>query len=1117
MIENDCIGEKIMKNNSLTLTMVAFLSSSVLTTTALSQTADPLAKGFQSPPQSARPRVWWHWMNGNVTIDGISKDLDWMARTGLGGLQNFDANLATPQIVDKRLVFMQPDWKAAFRHAVKTADEKGLEFAIAASPGWSETGGPWVKPEDGMKKLVWSETLVKGGQRAAGKIAPAPDVTGPWQTARLFDFIAMMGGGKPPEPPRARGDIAIFAVPTALAFPYPTAKSTTDKTIDWLKLSDADPESTVDVPTGTNDAPGGIVFMYPQPVTARSVRFFMPHAKLPFTGAPFSPTLEADVDGKWQKLGTLVLGEASTTIGFPAVTARRFRILMARSAGPKAAGLGGGAPGAEAFDVFNRPLPDTVKIGDIRLSADSRISQGEAKAGFDIVNDYSAIADRSRVAGHAPEAVLDLTSKLKPDGSLDWTAPKGSDWRIYRFGWSLTGKTNHPATPEATGLEVDKYDAGAVRRYMETYLGMYRDTVGAAFMGKKGIRALLTDSIEVGSSNWTGRMLEEFKARRGYDLLPWLPTLAGEVIGTPAQSDKVLFDFRTTLADLLADAHYGTVAKVAHENGMIVYGEAHENGRPVLGDDLAMRQHADVPMSALWTWGDDKPRSTLVGDMKGAASVAHVYGQNIVAAESMTAANSPWAFAPADLKRVIDLEFSSGVNRPIIHTSVHQPVDDKKPGLSLMIFGQYFNRHENWAEMAKPWVDYMSRTGFMLQQGRNHADIAYFYGEDAPVTGVFEFDMPKALPTRHAYDFINAAMLREAMQVDGNEIVAKGGARYRAVFLGPRSHAMTLATLKRIVAIAESGIVVAGRLPQGSPSLRDDVAEFNAALTKLKASPNFIDGDDGDAALEMRGVGPDFTYTKPQPDSEILFVHRKLADGEIYFLNNRQNRAESIDARFRVTGKKPEIWRATDGQVSPVSYRTDGTETVVPLDLAPEDALFVVFRNPTAEKAATVAPVTTANSVSLPGNWTVGFQAGRGAPASVAMTDLIPLNKHTDSGIKYFSGIATYTTSFRAPKGTKRNAPLWLDLGKIGDVAEVRVNGKMAGTVWLAPYRLDVSRFTKSGKNNLDIRVANLWVNRLIGDKQPGAAKITFTAAPTYKADAPLRPSGLIGPVTLAW
>jgi hypothetical protein len=229
-----------------------------------------------------------------------------------------------------------------------------------------------------------------------------------------------------------------------------------------------------------------------------------------------------------------------------------------------------------------------------------------------------------------------------------WNGPRLPKGRLadHAHGLSLLGTTNHPAPPEATGLEVDKFDGDAVRRYMDHYLGMYRDAAGADMMGARGVRAILTDSIEVGAANWTPKMLAQFKALRGYDATPWLPA-SPAVVGSREDSDKFLYDWRRTLGDLMASEHYGTVAAKAHAVGLKVYGEALEDHRPSLGDDMAMRSHTDVPMAALWTFTQkDGPNPSYLADMKGAASVAHIYGQNLVAAESMTSALSYWADSP---------------------------------------------------------------------------------------------------------------------------------------------------------------------------------------------------------------------------------------------------------------------------------------------------------------------------------------------------------------------------------------------------------------------------------------------------------------------------------------
>lgn len=1105
---------------------IALLASAMLVTPAV---ADDLADGFQDPPNSARPRVWWHWMNGNVTEDGIAKDMAWMQRIGIGGLQNFDANLQTPQIVDKRLVYMDDGWKKAFRFTAAEAEKRGLELAIAASPGWSETGGPWVPQEDGLKKLVWSETTLPGGKRFKGVLAAPPATTGPFQTALKSGGIEESMTGKKTEPKwKHYGDVAVLAYPVAAAtfLPVPKATNLAGAPVDLATLQDADLETAIEVKRDGADPV--IALDYGKPQTVRSASLFLPGAAAMFLGSITSAHLEASDDaGNWRKIADFVIHPVPTTVSFNAVTARHFRVVF----GPGTFGLGGMSAPEEGLDMsalasMGAAMQKPVRAGDLRLYSEARVDRYEAKAGFELEPDYYALSKGiSESAGVDPSKVINITDKVKPDGSLDWTPPKGSNWRVLRLGHSLLGTTNHPAPPEATGLEVDKFDGPAVRRYMETYLGMYRDAAGADMVGKKGVRAILTDSIEVGAANWTPKMVEQFKKLRGYDPVPFMPALTGTIIGSREQSDKFLYDYRRTLADLMATEHYGVVADVARKQGLIVYGEALENGRPSLGDDMSMRRFADVPMSAMWTHKrEEGPRPSHVVDMRGAASVAHIYGQNLVAAESMTSAMAPWAHSPKFLKRIIDLEFVNGVNRPVVHTSVHQPKDDKFPGLTLFIFGQYFNRHDSWAEMAKPWVDYLSRNGYMLQQGRNAADVAYFYGEEAPITALMDTKQLSDTPRAYAYDFVSNDALFDALSNDGAELVAKGGARYKALYLGGSSRKMSLATLKRVAALAEGGGTVIGTKPEGSPTLAHDAAEYAALVAKLWAGGvetqvgqgRVIASKDVEAALATRGVGPQFHYAGASTDSSIPFLQRKLADGDSFFLVNQKDRTENIEARFRVTGKVPEIWRAETGKAEAVSYRIENGETIVPLTLATDESLHVVFRKPATADALAIKKLVPGEVAKLDGAWNVAFQQGRGAPASATLSPLAPLNENADAGIKHFSGIATYSKEFATPKAWKSGQPLWLDLGEVSEMAEVMINGKAAGAVWHAPYKLDIGALAKAGKNKIEVRVANLWINRLIGDAGlPADKRITWAAGPGYGKDAKLRPSGLIGPVRL--
>jgi hypothetical protein len=451
-------------------------------------------------------------------------------------------------------------------------------------------------------------------------------------------------------------------------------------------------------------------------------------------------------------------------------------------------------------------------------------------------------------------------------------------------------------------------------------------------------------------------------------------------------------------------------------------------------------------------------------------------------------------------------------------------VDDKQPGLSLMIFGQFFNRHETWAEMARPWIDYISRNSLMLQQGRYFADVAYFYGEEGPLTGLYEHKPVADAPVHYGYDFVNSDALLGLLSVDGGDLVAKSGARYRVLYLGGSSRRMSLLVLRRIAALAEAGATIVGWAPGGSPALGDDGDDYTALVRRLwgggpttaVGKGRIIESDDVEAALAALGVDPDFR-TNAGRDSEILFLHRRLADGDVYFINNRRPRAENVEARFRVTGKEPEVWRADTGKGEAVSYRIESGQTVVPLELGPEDSLFVVFRKPAPSSSRSVPKAGWRPAGTLGNPWTVAFQPGRGAPASaITLPRPQSLAESQDPGVKYFSGVSTWTSTFEAPADWKPGTPLRLDLGRVGDVAEVRVNGTLAGTAWKAPWTVEVGAAARSGNNSVEVRVANLWVNRLIGDKQPGATPVAFVTIPTYKPDAPLRPSGLIGPVTLS-
>ncbi len=501
--------------------------------------------------------------------------------------------------------------------------------------------------------------------------------------------------------------------------------------------------------------------------------------------------------------------------------------------------------------------------------------------------------------------------------------------------------------------------------------------------------------------------------------------------------------------------------------------------------------------------------------------MAHIYGQNLVAAESLTVYRNAWAYSPETLKSTADRMMANGLNRFIIHTSVHQPVDDKIPGLGLGPFGQWFTRHETWAEMARPWTTYLSRSSFMLQQGKFVADIAYFYGEDSNVTALFGAKMPD-IPAGYRLDFVNADALINRLSVKDGRIVTATGMSYSLLALDPNSRHMSLAVLRKIRDLVRDGAAVVGPKPIDSPSLADDQAEFRSIADELwgpGSGKGKVLGDQTVAqALASIGVSPDIEFTKPREDTALMFVHRALPDGDLYWVVNGNTRPETLEVSFRVTGKEPELWHAETGLVEPASYLIANGRTIVPLRLTPDDAVFVVFRKASTAPARALARSgrNGPDDDRRPLGCRVPGRSRRAGQGRLRNPELLEHEPRSRDQVFFRRRQLTRKTVEAPAEWFKPGAKLWLDLGDVKNLAEVSINGQALGTLWKTPFRMDVTSALKPGANTLEIKVANLWVNRLIGDKQPGVAKTyTYTAVEFYKADSPLLPSGLLGPVKI--
>ena len=471
---------------------------------------DPLKSGFGNPPNGARPRVWWHWMNGNISKEGIKLDLEWMHRTGLGGFQNFDAALQTPLVVDHRLVYMTPEWKDAFKYATTLADQLGLEEAIAGSPGWSESGGPWVPATQGMKKYVWSQTHVEGGKPFTGTLPKPPGNTGAFQNIGIHDMLEAPAGAA--ATPQFYADSVVVAYRRAASDVSVESQhavmTASGGSPDFAMLSDGDLEKTtkIPIPKATGEA-SWIQYEFPAAQTIRAITFVTkdPNRLAELVGGMGTPdkSLEASDDGQnFRLVAKLSGGEAPQhTLSFPAVTAKYFRVTFKRTPPPPIPEWAQGLDPA-SFGITLPPAPTDYEIAELVLHPGARVNRFEDKAAFTTEGDLYSLATPLVAAADAVALsdIVDLTVKMHADGTLDWTPPPG-DWVVLRFGYSLLGITNHPSTAEATGLEVDKLDRRFVKKYFDTYLDSYKDTVGADFMGKRGIRYIINDSWEAGAQN----------------------------------------------------------------------------------------------------------------------------------------------------------------------------------------------------------------------------------------------------------------------------------------------------------------------------------------------------------------------------------------------------------------------------------------------------------------------------------------------------------------------------------------------------------------------------------------------------------------------------------------
>ncbi len=871
---------------------------------AQDRAAGPDPEAFRDPPAEARPHTLYFWMNGNVTAEGIDADLQAMRDAGLGGVLMFDGSSDVPKgPVD----YLSPRWLGLLRHMMDRGERLGLKVGLHNAPGWSSSGGPWISPEQSMQQLVWTETTLEGGRPVSLRLARPYAKLGWYRDAVTIAF------------PASAGDDAAYRDAVADMGGAPAA-ALMDRDLDTgIEVSPASP----------------LVVTMKAPFTAQAVTLY---------GGPkspgFSATIEASDDGRrWRPVGKLSAGtargiEAPGTLNFAPVTGRYFRI----------------TPSAR------------VRLAEALLHATPRIDDWDLKAEHDFSMEGTGAPARELRTQYAidPATVIDISDKLDAEGRLNWTPPQGR-WTVLRIGHTTTGHLNVAASDAGRGLEVDKLSVAAVDDQFDSSLA--RVIAAAGPTRGKSFDMVEIDSFEAGLQNWTATLPADFAKRNGYAITPWLPALTGRIVGDLDRSNRFLFDFRRTLAELMADNYYGHVQARLNAEGLKLHVEGYGPGA---FDALQVSGRAEVPMTEFWSrtpWTDNR-------SVKMVASAAHVYGKNIVAAEAFTgeAQTSRWQDYPYALKTLGDQMFAQGVNQLFFHRYAHQPDPEAVPGMAMGPWGMNLERSNTWFAQARPWMEYLARSQYMLRQGNYVADMLYFVGEDSPNQA--EYVRPQVspdtypkigrvfapeVPAGYQYDLVNAEVLLTRATVADGQIVLANGARYRLLVLPASRDGMTPKLAAKIRELVEAGAAVLGAKPLHPLTLAKDA---DAAL-RTAADALWGDGRPGvrivgkgrvfntasvGEALAALGVGPDAACRTASPDGQVAWLHRSLGTRDIYYVVNRQRRPEQVTCSFRVANAAPTRWNPETGSVTPLAlYRSDAAATKLVLDLAPAESTFVLL------------------------------------------------------------------------------------------------------------------------------------------------------------------------------
>ncbi len=1045
-------------------------------------------QAFRSPAKVFYPETWFHFIGGNVSREGIRADLESIASAGFSGIQLFHGKFGGVWPgTGEQIACLSPKWDELVRYTAEESRRLGLRFTMQGCPGWAMAGGPWVKPEDSMRHIVWSRTDFDAGERVDALLPKAPGSDDDWR-----DYQDLM----------------------VLAFPTPKGDTGAPLAPDSVKGQE--------LPGRLSPGVNSFDYSFSSPVTVRTIEL------------PSVNTM------KWQdvyapKVSVRLFAVAPDGAR---VTVLDTRLLPSSWQDELSVSLSCEDKGALGEYHLEIEAPYEIALEYVRLYSAARKNNWESEAGWTLrrMDRRGDFVSYDEDVWLSDGSVLDITSEMSSDGSLNWTVPASptGKWTVLRIGNVNTGQKNGPAPEEATGWECDKLDPRGADIQFDNYLGRLAD--GPLSGGL--LNGALFDSWECRTQTWTPQIETEFMNRNGYALRPWIPALMGYVIDSPSRTARFLNDWRRTLNALLVENFYGQMRRRADEKGLsLIYETACGDIFP--GDILEYFKYADVPVCEFWQpLEPDFVGSAEYKPILPTASAAHIYGKPRMAAESFTSFQHTWDEHWSMLKEIADMKMVDGVSHLIFHTYTHNPhVDWPQPGTSFSgaNIGTPFLRGQTWWKYMPEFTTYFARCSYLLERGKPSADVLWYLGDEID----HKPDQNTPFPTGHRYDYCNLDVLMNRLGVHDGRLVTPEGIEYSLLWI-PQNQRMAPETIARLRSLIEQGASVVAECPVESATLRGGKAAERRFASEVKrlwgrkpsgkslrriGKGRLLEGYTIDEAVAVLGIAPDVTLAGAVADgicgdvadesgNGVLWQHRTAENADWYFIATRPGRGFDGELSFR-SGGHAELWNPLTGETMLAAYRRDGERTAVRVSLPQAGAVFVVFRRDKTGSSASWEQPKAETVADLSRGWRLSWPAGWGASDNLAIDELRPWRLlDVSDEAKAFSGTVTYTRNFEVDS-LRAGSRYVLDLGDVDMIAVVCVNGQKMATLWTGPYSTDITSALHNGHNVLTVKVTGTWFNRLSYDASLPESERRTWCLNWPKAGAELRDSGLLGPVRI--